>query len=209
MTTSLPAWMAEGVCAQADPEAFFPERGHSATDAKKLCMSCPVRGRCLDYALSNHERFGVWGGLSEHERSQLAANPDEEPISRGRDYSEVDRLMQSGEYTDSEIARLCQLPKSTIYRRREQLDLAPNVQHRTPLTVYRELTLSIGEGHRKWIGSRHTAVKGRHYRPNRLAFLAGYGREPEGHVYPTCGRADCVASTHLADRPMRAERAAA
>jgi WhiB family redox-sensing transcriptional regulator len=66
-----PAWMAQGLCAQTDPEAFFPEKGGSTRDAKRTCMTCDVRTECLDYALEHQERFGIWGGLSERERRTL------------------------------------------------------------------------------------------------------------------------------------------
>ncbi|MEU4607611.1 WhiB family transcriptional regulator [Kribbella sp. NPDC023972] len=59
------------ICAQTDPEAFFPVMGGSTRDAKKICLGCDVRGECLEYALTNDERFGVWGGLSERERRKL------------------------------------------------------------------------------------------------------------------------------------------
>lgn len=65
------AWQAEALCAQTDPEAFFPEKGGSTRDAKKVCGSCTVRAQCLEYALANDERFGIWGGLSERERRRL------------------------------------------------------------------------------------------------------------------------------------------
>ena len=65
------AWQSDSLCAQTDPEAFFPEKGGSTRDAKKICTSCEVRARCLDYALENDERFGIWGGLSERERRKL------------------------------------------------------------------------------------------------------------------------------------------
>lgn len=65
------SWQSEALCAQADPEAFFPERGSSARDAKTICATCPVRQECLEYALENDERFGIWGGLSELERRRL------------------------------------------------------------------------------------------------------------------------------------------
>ncbi|MEO7130692.1 MAG: WhiB family transcriptional regulator [Dermatophilaceae bacterium] len=64
-------WQERGLCAQTDPEAFFPEKGGSTRDAKKVCVECPVRQECLEYALSNDERFGIWGGLSERERRKL------------------------------------------------------------------------------------------------------------------------------------------
>ena len=65
------AWQTDSLCAQTDPEAFFPEKGGSTRDAKKICSSCEVRTQCLEYALENDERFGIWGGLSERERRKL------------------------------------------------------------------------------------------------------------------------------------------
>jgi len=65
------AWQAEALCAQTDPEAFFPEKGGSTRDAKRVCQTCTVRTECLEYALAHDERFGIWGGLSERERRKL------------------------------------------------------------------------------------------------------------------------------------------
>jgi len=61
-------WMLEARCLDADPEAFFPEKGGSTREAKQICAACPVRNECLDHALAHDERFGIWGGLSERER---------------------------------------------------------------------------------------------------------------------------------------------
>ena len=44
-------WQERALCAQTDPEAFFPEKGGSTREAKKVCLSCDVRGECLEYAL--------------------------------------------------------------------------------------------------------------------------------------------------------------
>jgi len=65
------AWQADALCAQTDPEAFFPEKGGSTREAKKICESCDVRAQCLEFALKNDARFGIWGGLSERERRKL------------------------------------------------------------------------------------------------------------------------------------------
>ncbi|MGP3535436.1 WhiB family transcriptional regulator [Microbacterium sp. RD1] len=65
------AWQSDALCAQTDPEAFFPEKGGSTRDAKRICTTCDVRDQCLEYALHNDERFGIWGGLSERERRKL------------------------------------------------------------------------------------------------------------------------------------------
>ena len=64
-------WAERALCAQTDPEAFFPEKGGSTREAKKVCLGCDVRSECLEYALANDERFGIWGGLSERERRRL------------------------------------------------------------------------------------------------------------------------------------------
>lgn len=64
-------WQDRALCAQTDPEAFFPEKGGSTREAKRICMGCEVRDECLEYALANDERFGIWGGLSERERRRL------------------------------------------------------------------------------------------------------------------------------------------
>ena len=65
------AWQEQALCAQTDPEAFFPEKGGSTREAKRVCLACEVRTQCLDYALANDERFGIWGGLSERERRRV------------------------------------------------------------------------------------------------------------------------------------------
>lgn len=64
-------WQERALCAQTDPEAFFPEKGGSTREAKSVCAACDVRAECLEYALTNDERFGIWGGLSERERRKL------------------------------------------------------------------------------------------------------------------------------------------
>lgn len=65
------SWQERALCAQTDPEAFFPEKGGSTREAKRVCLSCDVRSECLEYALGHDERFGIWGGLSERERRRL------------------------------------------------------------------------------------------------------------------------------------------
>lgn len=69
-------WQEDALCAVTDPEAFFPEKGGSTKEAKRVCASCDVRVECLDYALDHDERFGIWGGLSERERRKLKKASD-------------------------------------------------------------------------------------------------------------------------------------
>ena len=65
------AWRQDALCAETDPEAFFPEKGGSTREAKRVCVGCSVRAECLEFALADDERFGIWGGLSERERRRL------------------------------------------------------------------------------------------------------------------------------------------
>ena len=65
------AWQDQALCAQTDPEAFFPEKGGSTREAKRVCAKCEVRQECLEYALDHDERFGIWGGMSERDRRRL------------------------------------------------------------------------------------------------------------------------------------------
>lgn len=80
-----PAWIKRGLCGQVDPDAMHPEReqGHAAETAKSICNGregdathrrrapCPVRELCLQWALDNDERYGVYGGLTAREREKL------------------------------------------------------------------------------------------------------------------------------------------
>jgi WhiB family transcriptional regulator, redox-sensing transcriptional regulator len=64
-------WQERANCLGVDPDLFFPERGASTKEAKAVCRGCEVRADCLEYALSNGEKFGIWGGLSERERRRV------------------------------------------------------------------------------------------------------------------------------------------
>lgn len=85
-----PDWRDQALCAQTDPAVFYPEKGESPRPAKRVCRGCAVRPECLEYALANDEKFGVWGGTSDldrrkirkptaaRERAEAAAEQDEE-----------------------------------------------------------------------------------------------------------------------------------
>ena len=64
-------WQARANCMGVDPDLFFPERGGSTREAKDVCRGCVVREDCLEYALANGEKFGIWGGMSERERRRV------------------------------------------------------------------------------------------------------------------------------------------
>lgn len=69
-------WKEDAACQGEDPELFFPggygaEFAPQIEEAKAVCAPCPVRHECLLAALHGPERYGVWGGLEEHERGVL------------------------------------------------------------------------------------------------------------------------------------------
>jgi WhiB family redox-sensing transcriptional regulator len=66
-----PAWHADAVCRQIGGDEWFPNKGESPREAKKICATCPVSAECLQYALDNDERFGIWGGVTERDRRKL------------------------------------------------------------------------------------------------------------------------------------------
>jgi hypothetical protein len=78
MTTVTSTWFLDALCLQVGgEEMFFPDKGQSGGEAKGVCAECPVRAECLDYAMRTEDstvRWGVFGGLSAHERRELAAS---------------------------------------------------------------------------------------------------------------------------------------
>lgn len=73
MSKYIEDWADEGICRQVDPDLWFAEVGDSGSvkKAKAVCGGCPVQAPCLEYALTNKERFGVFGGKSERERRKI------------------------------------------------------------------------------------------------------------------------------------------
>src|SRR5688572_31549703 len=65
------SWQDYANCLGVDPDLFFPERGASTREAKEVCRGCVVREDCLEFAITNGEKFGIWGGLSERERRRI------------------------------------------------------------------------------------------------------------------------------------------
>ena len=66
------SWRELALCAQVDPELFFPEEGQPSRAAKRVCAGCSVKAECLEDALRLHTPYGIFGGLSEDERRRLA-----------------------------------------------------------------------------------------------------------------------------------------
>jgi len=72
-------WQAQAACAGELAPLFYPPmrpekklaRIARESKAKSICATCLVRTHCLEYALANNERYGVWGGLTDVERRAL------------------------------------------------------------------------------------------------------------------------------------------
>ncbi|MGW4341105.1 WhiB family transcriptional regulator [Rhodococcus koreensis] len=90
-------WQLAAACRDADPTVFFyldNERGEPRANrvraAKRICRRCPVRARCLNYALDARETHGIWGGYTEDERRKLrrlrAGGTHQHPPSSGAEY---------------------------------------------------------------------------------------------------------------------------
>jgi hypothetical protein len=82
-------WMAEGLCAETDPDEFFPEKGDSPRAAKKVCAQCDVLEMCREYALARtkagEDIHGIWGGLTRLERQVATGKRPERAAQKRRD----------------------------------------------------------------------------------------------------------------------------
>ena len=65
------SWRQRAACRGVDPDVFYPSSEEEGEEAKSICRVCPVRESCLEYALANRERDGVWGGATERERRRI------------------------------------------------------------------------------------------------------------------------------------------
>jgi len=64
-------WRQLAACRGLDADIFYPTSDEEAEEAKAICASCHVRQPCLEQAITQRERDGVWGGLTERERRRL------------------------------------------------------------------------------------------------------------------------------------------
>jgi WhiB family transcriptional regulator, redox-sensing transcriptional regulator len=69
--TKTPVWRQRAACRGVDPDIFYPVSEEDAEEARAICRSCPVLESCLEWALTNRERDGVWGGATERERRRI------------------------------------------------------------------------------------------------------------------------------------------
>jgi WhiB family redox-sensing transcriptional regulator len=62
------AWQTDAACTDTFPDLWFPDAGGNDHAARAICGRCSVAASCLKYAIDNGEEFGMWGGVSAHER---------------------------------------------------------------------------------------------------------------------------------------------
>lgn len=62
-------WADDAAC-KGKTELFFPRQGDNSSFARAqhICFSCPVFDNCLEYTMTNYERFGIWAGMNEKKR---------------------------------------------------------------------------------------------------------------------------------------------
>lgn len=83
----IPEWTQRALCAQIDPELWFPEgKGQSPKSAREFCRSCPVLEECREYAIERNIKHGIWGDTTPRERAAIRRargliddEPDVEP----------------------------------------------------------------------------------------------------------------------------------
>lgn len=69
-------WRADAACRSADADLFFPistsgQALEQVAEAKAICARCPVRRQCLAFALRTRQAHGIWGGMTEQERTVI------------------------------------------------------------------------------------------------------------------------------------------
>jgi hypothetical protein len=94
--------MLDALCAQVDPDLFFPEKGGRSPSAVRVCRRCPVAAECLEFSLENRQRYGIWGGTSEKQRRRLAGDDwddedDEDDEDEDQAADEPTHTHQTGE----------------------------------------------------------------------------------------------------------------
>ena len=131
-------WRDDALCLQVgDCELWFPPKSDSGTAnrAKKICARCPVRVECLEWALANDEKHGIWGGLNERARRALKprtvrldegnvlrrlAGDRDIRLTREEKAQVVTRLMDAG-HTTRQIEQRTGLNVARVLREREAL----------------------------------------------------------------------------------------
>ena len=176
-------WRDRGACAGRDPEAWFPNVGNTGAvqAAKAVCHSCPVMLQCAQHALTNNEQVGVWGGLSEGQRTTIRKKYK---VWQLEGLETVRGAVHAALYAELN-------PVETLR------DLWDKYTHDLP------------GGHIGWNGpSGSFSFRGIAITPKQLAFQLDRGHKPDGILRraPECPVVECINPRHILDNHERALR---
>lgn len=186
-TSSVPAskrqpdWRATAACRTENPERWFPKPGNLAavTDAKSTCFGCSVMYQCAQRALVDREDTGVWGGLSEGQRTTIRKK-----------------------------YRVHQLQDLRTVRKAVNQALQPELNPvETLRDVWEKNTHTLPGGHIGWSGPVGSfSFRGIPTTPKQLAFLLDRGHKASGIVRRTCEVVECVNPRHMLDNEERVQQ---
>ncbi|MER7815601.1 WhiB family transcriptional regulator [Streptomyces sp. NPDC096153] len=207
-------WRDDAAC-KGMGELFALENIAGVAEQKSVCARCPVHAACLNEAMreeglsASHARAGVRGGLTpekryEHARLSRACETAGVTVRTARQIIERLGYRQSSHG----IAKALGLDEETVTTIRKALGVKDPqaVRYSSPEEAYAAQAFVLKDGHVEWRGPEQISVRSQTYAVTRTAFAIHHGRAPEGKVTTTCGRAGCVAGSHLADATMRAAR---
>lgn len=95
-------WRKEAACRGQDPNLYVPEKKSSRDTThydKTTCNACPVQSQCLDYALSNRAKKGLWGGTTPKQREKMYSSYTGERHHE----LDLDRLLFPRKHNDADI----------------------------------------------------------------------------------------------------------
>lgn len=177
-------WRDAGLCRGNNNDDWFPSPTNTLAvqQAKNTCFGCPSWIDCAQFALTTSQETGVWGGLSEGQRTTIHKK-----------------------FTLGQLADRATVERAVYKALRDELDPDRGLKD-----VWEERTYNLPGGHMGWRGSTSALTfRGRVLTPNQISFIVHRGRNPEGIVRRTCEDAECVGPWHLADGRERDERAKA
>jgi hypothetical protein len=176
-----PDWRDNAACRTKNPELWFPNPGNvtAVRDAKAACFGCPVMYQCAQGALVRGEETGVWGGLSEGQRTTIRKK-----------------------------YRLHQLQNLGTVRKAVNEALDPELNPTETLRdVWEKHTRTLPGGHIGWSGpSGSFSFRGFPTTPKQLAFLLDRGHKADGIVRRTCEVVECVNPRHMLDNEERIQQ---
>lgn len=102
----LPIMDANGILTfSKNPVNFFSDETESTEKALEICAACPVRQKCIQFALDNHVVDGVWGGATEEDLREVQG---------------VDEFYQPFSYKKSTRCLFCQSKDNLVVTERRR-----------------------------------------------------------------------------------------